>query len=92
MAGSSSSFPSIGEFYQGEELINRYFDLKISMDYDGLSLMVLSDTDKLLGELDRFKFGDLLTIFKKAYNGFADKLHGKFNRRIKKYLTMSNRS
>jgi hypothetical protein len=42
--------------------------------------------------LDKCRFVDLLAIIRKGYDAYSKKLHSKFNRRIKKYLTISTRS
>lgn len=62
------------------------------MNWDDLALKILSDKDNILTQLDKIRFKDLLVVFKKAYNAFADKLHTKVNRRIKNYIKISNRN
>lgn len=70
----------------------KYFNLRAEINFDDLVLKILSETDKILIELDRCRFSDLLGLLRKAYDTFAKKLHSKFNRRIKKYLILSTRS
>jgi hypothetical protein len=69
----------------------KYFNLRAELNFEDLSLKILSETDKILIELDRCRFPDLLTLLRKAYDTYAKKLHSKFNRRIKKYLALSTR-
>lgn len=61
------------------------------MNWDDLAFKILADKDSIFVELDRMRFKDLLVVFKKAYNAFADKLHSKVNRRIKSYIKATNR-
>jgi hypothetical protein len=79
-------------FYKLQEDALTYFNLRIELNCQDLALKILSETDKVLVELDRCKLTDLLALLRKAYDTYAMKLHSKFNRRIKKYLSISSRS
>jgi uncharacterized protein YdiU (UPF0061 family) len=84
--------PSFEEFYRLQEDALKYFNLRVELNCDDLALKLLSETDKILVELDRCRFPDLLALLRRAYDTYAKKLHSKFNRRIKKYLAISTRS
>ena len=84
--------PSFLQFYKMQDDGIKYFNLRPELNFDDLALKFLSETDKILIELDNCRFADLLALLREAYDTYAQKLHSKLNRRIKKYLTLSTRS
>lgn len=92
LSGINQESISIDEFYKVEEQLKRFFGVTVVLNYEDFALRLLSESEPVLGELDKLKFQDLLQVLKGSYNGFANKLHNKVNRRIKKYLGITSRS
>jgi hypothetical protein len=85
------SVNSVGDFYKLQGECQQYFGVGVEMDYLGVALSVLSQTELALKELDQLTLKDLFAVLKQGYDGLTSKTHSKLERRLKKYLAETQR-